>query len=121
LTVPVVGAVKWLPFSNALTATHVQVAPWGIPPFSPHDWPFSAFDGWLWVVSLAPKNVGVVAAAAFPDMDGCESALAAVIDPAETAIAAAAAAIVMRRIVGLAGCRRGDAGWCPMECSPSLR
>lgn len=66
-TVPVLGAVTWLPFSNAEMATQVQVAPCGIPPFSSHDWPFSALDGWLWVVSLAPKNVGAAAVAAFPD------------------------------------------------------
>jgi hypothetical protein len=65
-TVPVLGAVKWLPFSNAEMATQVQVAPWGIPPFSSQDWPSWALEGWLWVVSLAPKNVGVVAVAALP-------------------------------------------------------
>src|SRR5215467_8237002 len=48
-------------------ATQVQVAPLGIPAFSLHDWPFSALEGWLWVVSLAPKNVGVAAVAALPD------------------------------------------------------
>jgi hypothetical protein len=37
LMVPVRGALKWLPFSNALMATQVQVEPWRIPPFSPHD------------------------------------------------------------------------------------
>jgi hypothetical protein len=58
--------VKWLPFSNAVMATQVQVEPWGIPWFSSHDWPFWALEGWLWVVSLAPKNVGV-AVAALPD------------------------------------------------------
>ena len=47
LMVPVVGAVKWLPFSNAVMATQVQVEPCGIPRFSSHDWPFWALDGWL--------------------------------------------------------------------------
>lgn len=66
LTVPVFGAVKWLPFSNAAMATQVQVAPCGIPAFSSHDWPFEALDGWLCLVSLAPKYVGVAAVAASP-------------------------------------------------------
>jgi hypothetical protein len=42
LMVPVLGAFQLLPFSNAEIATQVQVARWGIPPFSLHDWPFSA-------------------------------------------------------------------------------
>src|SRR6202035_6033776 len=66
LMVPVLGAVKWLPFSNAVMATQVQAEPCGIPPFSSHHWPFSALEGWLWLVSLAPKNAGVVAVGALP-------------------------------------------------------
>jgi hypothetical protein len=47
LTVPVFGAVKWLPFSKAVMATQVQVDPCRIPALSSHDWPFSALEGWL--------------------------------------------------------------------------
>src|ERR1700751_1204970 len=67
LTIPVRGAVKLLPFSNALIATQVHLAPCGIPACLSHDRPFSALEGWLWTVSLAPKNVGAAGGAALPD------------------------------------------------------